>query len=1050
MLHINFSTSAAAAASYFDKGLEADYYAQDKEPTIWKGKGAELLGIAGKQMDRETFVALASGLAPDGKTQLTARIKEDRRSGYDFTFDAPKSVSLAQVFGTEQNRSRVQSAFDHAVQETMNEIEAEMHTRVRKGGAFEDRVTGNVVYAIFSHDQTRPVSGSPDPHLHSHVYIMNVTFDPKERIWKAGEFSRFRSEKLYWQERFHSRLAEGLQKLGFGIRRHATGWEIAGLSQKTIDKFSKRKCQVEDAAKKLEKELAADAQIKMRAAGARGIILSFEDALAEAKSELGGKTRSEKTKSDPVKTKASWDAQLTPQEKLIFANLKDYADENILDKERVGLIATQHIFEKASVARQRELEAEVLKLGIGGAVKVGQETQVFQKMELLAGTLRPEDPDHPRRSSSARANQEVAYYTIQEVLDEEKRIISLVKEGFGKHDPILGEGQTWEIKNNNLNEGQRKALFHLLHSRDFITAIRGPFGTGKTTMMQEAIDAIQTLTGKTVYTFAPSAQAVQNLREEGFTNSHTIAELLVNKQLQEQIQGQFVWKDESGLVGTKTMREALDLIHKSGARDIWSGDRHQHRAVERGDILALAEDHAGLKSVQLTDILRQRSNPALLAAVEELAKGTAAGTSKGFDKLLAIPEAIREIGDQDTRRLAILKQLEKNLASGTSLLITPTHPEIALVTKWIRDRSKETGRLDQEKERIVVALAPADLSEGQRRDSVNYEPGMIVDYHSNAKGSKKGQQFEVIRTGDSKVWVKPCSPGGAVTGAERELNLNTAPAFQVFEKKELELCPGDQVRITKNQTQIRQDGVKISLKNGDIEVVREILPGRIIFDSGAEMALTNRVNSSKETPGMRRANLEPKVSTRRDHPASHSRFHPRSGKALQPSKWAMGKRIGTEDQRNPHPEYRSESAPQYNSHFGYSFTHGYVVTSYSSQSRTLDRTILDMPISTFGAASRQQWGVAISRAKHEVTVFTDAVDQLREAILRSEARPSAHDIGAQKEPEREKAKRSPEQAPSPERYRPPAQPDPSYDTYHSYTENQPEPSQDRGQERSID
>jgi hypothetical protein len=34
------------------------------------------------------------------------------------------------------------------------------------------------------------------------------------------------------------------------------------------------------------------------------------------------------------------------------------------------------------------------------------------------------------------------------------------------------------------------------------------------------------------------------------------------------------------------------------------------------------------------------------------------------------------------------------------------------------------------------------------------------------------------------------------------------------------------------------------------------------------MALTNRTNSGKETPGVRRANLEPKVFTRHDHPAS--------------------------------------------------------------------------------------------------------------------------------------------------------------------------------------
>ena len=67
-------------------------------------------------------------------------------------------------------------AFRGAVDETMREIEAEMKTRVRRGGKDEDRVTGNMVWAEFIHTTSRPVDGVPDPQLHAHFFVFNTTF----------------------------------------------------------------------------------------------------------------------------------------------------------------------------------------------------------------------------------------------------------------------------------------------------------------------------------------------------------------------------------------------------------------------------------------------------------------------------------------------------------------------------------------------------------------------------------------------------------------------------------------------------------------------------------------------------------------------------------------------------------------------------------------------------------------------------------------------------------------------------------------------------------
>jgi conjugative relaxase-like TrwC/TraI family protein len=53
----------------------------------------------------------------------------NRRVLYDFTFDAPKSVSLAYELGGDE---RIMDEFRAAVADTMSEMEGAMMTRVRK------------------------------------------------------------------------------------------------------------------------------------------------------------------------------------------------------------------------------------------------------------------------------------------------------------------------------------------------------------------------------------------------------------------------------------------------------------------------------------------------------------------------------------------------------------------------------------------------------------------------------------------------------------------------------------------------------------------------------------------------------------------------------------------------------------------------------------------------------------------------------------------------------------------------------------------------------
>jgi conjugative relaxase-like TrwC/TraI family protein len=126
---------------------QRDYYAEGERVLgRWQGRGAELLGLSG-EVRTEQFEALRQGCNPRTGEFLRQRQSADRtatdgttqsrgRNLYDFTFSAPKSVSIMASLGQDD---RLAEAHRRAVDETLKELESCAQTRVRQDGANEDR-----------------------------------------------------------------------------------------------------------------------------------------------------------------------------------------------------------------------------------------------------------------------------------------------------------------------------------------------------------------------------------------------------------------------------------------------------------------------------------------------------------------------------------------------------------------------------------------------------------------------------------------------------------------------------------------------------------------------------------------------------------------------------------------------------------------------------------------------------------------------------------------------------------------------------------------------
>ena len=226
MLRIVQARSAHQAKSYYS---HSDYYTEGQELAgVWRGRGAERLGLAGL-VEKADFNALCDNRHPTTGERVTAGDRGNRTVGYDFNFHAPKSLSLLHALTDDP---AILTAFQASVDDTMRLIEADAQARVRKGGVEADRTTGELVWARFDHLTARPIDGVPDPHLHSHGFVLNMTFDGEEDCWKAGQFRSLKQDAPYYQAAFHASLTARLRALGFAIEATPDGWEVAGFTDR--------------------------------------------------------------------------------------------------------------------------------------------------------------------------------------------------------------------------------------------------------------------------------------------------------------------------------------------------------------------------------------------------------------------------------------------------------------------------------------------------------------------------------------------------------------------------------------------------------------------------------------------------------------------------------------------------------------------------------------------------------------------------------------------------------------------------------------------------
>jgi conjugative relaxase-like TrwC/TraI family protein len=708
---------------------------------------------------------------------------------YDFTLSPPKSVSIAALVGNDQ---RIIEAHDEAVQVAMRELQIYAATRIRKQNQYAQRVTGNVVGAVFRHDTSRAL----DPHLHSHCILFNATRDSVEDRWKALEACEMVTAQKFVRNVYYHELVRSLQKFGYGVENNPRGdFEIAGVSKELIDRFSKRHREIDEKTRELLEHQPDNANQNIKV----------------IRANIAHKERARKIKDvGIVKLQSIWNQQLSWKERWQISRLDKHRSSEVAQKmtaEQAVNWAEQHLFERRSVVHEHEVWRHALEHTRGQTISLPEIKAVTRKREYL------------------RDEQFQGKITTREVFQREFNIVRLSQHRIRQYEPLAGN---YQPSNRSLDAEQRKAVEHILSSRDFVTLFRGGAGTGKSFTLRE-VKAGLIQAGHAVQVLVPQRQQVADLERDGFAGAQTVSALLKQNVL---TRGTVVLVDEAGQIGGQQMLELLSLIQTVKGRVILSGDTHQHGAVEASDALRAIEQYSGLNYAELTNIRRQNPKAAksraerhwleqYKLAVNEAQRGKLGASFDRLDKQGAVVACT--LADQQEKLTEHFLELFKNQQS--TVVVSQSWSEIHKVNEQVRLGLK-ARKLIGEPETAVTALERQDLTDAQKRDKRFYQPESVLVFNRPTAGFKSGSAGKLRGITDKHLLIE-------AEHRIRPVPFKELDKITVCQPKELSLSSGDRLQLKANAQS--QDGRRLA--NGELVTVKEIhQDGRIALNDGRVLA----------------------------------------------------------------------------------------------------------------------------------------------------------------------------------------------------------------------
>ena len=767
---------SAQAASYFEKD---DYYSHEDGPnhSRWVGKGAEQLDLVGG-VDQETFQELLKGKSAGGQPLFSRRINpEKRRAATDFTFSAPKSVSVAALVQGDQ---RVVEAHRMAVDRTLQVLEERFaQTRVTTETGRQTVRTGNLIAAVFPHGTSREA----EPQLHSHCVVINATQLENGSWYSFSNDSAIMNKKLLGQV-YQNELAVALKKIGYAVEQRAHGqFDIEGYSPELLKTFSTRRGQIEA----LMAQWKASGKTVRDAEGNR---IQSDLLLREAANLQTRKAKPQIVEAGQLLQ--SWRAVLAMQglslPKLPGEEMGKQLDEQAVAEEGSAIAnassqvvrdAISHCGERDAIFKKTAIERFAFEHHIGELSVAELESAIANHAELIT------------------VDEDKGKVTTQTALQLELATIRLMQQGKGQVSAIASDDAiAHKFAGSSLSKEQRSAIAISCRSLDQVIGWQGAAGAGKTYALN-ALKEIAEAEGYAVSGYAPSAAAAYELGASLNIETNTVARLLLESAAAEpdadaDERRRRLWLiDEAGLLSMRDARSLLTKAADNDVRIVLVGDTRQLSAVEAGNPFRSLQA-GGMVTAHL-DQARRQQQAELRQAVQMISQGE---ISAGI-QVLERSGAIREIEDVQARGEQLVSDYLSLSAEERreTLLLSGTNASRLALTEQIRAGMQAEGSLG-ENIYTMQSLQRKDLTQVQARYVSHYAVDDVIvpirDYRQ--QGLEKHQQYRVsaIDTESNLLTVE--------TSDHQLIQIDPALCQRkaVYTTLAVEVAVGDRLKWTKN------------------------------------------------------------------------------------------------------------------------------------------------------------------------------------------------------------------------------------------------------------
>ena len=841
---------SAQASSYFEQD---DYYSKEEGPggSRWLGKGAEQLGLEGG-VDQKQFTEILKGKAPNGEMLFSRKLdQKKRRAATDFTFSAPKSVSVA---GLVQGDERVIAAHHLAVERTLAILE-ERYAETRVMTAQGRRIvgTGNIIAAVFAHGTSREA----EPQLHSHCVVMNATRIENGRWYGLLNDSGIANKKLLGQI-YQNELACELKTLGYEIAQREHGqFDIKGYSAELLKTFSTRRAQIEALVAQWQESgrvvrdadgnainsdllIREAANLKTRkvkpqvtAAGEllqnwqavlamKGLELppipSEQNQAADAVAESGAaittpeseqSSETVETPSEPVDVESEA-APVESAEPAEPAKPKAAAPKQrtVLDN------AIAHCEERDAIFKRKNIETFVLEHNIG---------------EQSFATLQQDIDGHSNLIKVKKDKKGREQVTTETALHRELATIRLMRSGKTSVAAIASAEQVAErFEGSTLSEEQRQAIAISCATTDQVIGWQGSAGAGKTFALN-SFRQIAEEQGYQVSGYAPSAVAAHELGESLSIETNTVARLLVSEPFhtEDDDKAQIWFIDEAGLLSMKDAKALLEKAKVASARVVLVGDTKQLSAVEAGNPFRSMQA-AGMLTARLDEARRQKRED-LRQAVNFIAR---AEVDQGIEVLAAggCIHTGKEAGERKAQLIENYLQMPREERAET-LVLAGTNEDRLSITNGIRQGLQHEGALGQDTF-MMQSLQRKDLTEAQGRYARSYQAGNVImpirDYKQ--LGLEKNVPYVVTAVDVVNNTLMLATPDQQT----RKIDPARCARKSTYTVLAEAIAPGDKLKWTKNNREEDR-------RNGQTFTVTAVAPtgtAQIVDETGGKQTIS--------------------------------------------------------------------------------------------------------------------------------------------------------------------------------------------------------------------